>query len=214
MNMGASAVATEQRSRDPERTRARLIECAFREIRERGFEGASLDRILADTGVTKGALYHHFGSKAELLHAVIDEAIAGMIEERWLAALARSEDPISELRAGIVGTAGSLTDEDIAWGCPLNNITQEMAATDDELRAHVERLYSGWRDSIAAALERGQKAGNVRGDVDPAGAAAFIVAGIEGLAGTTKSHRSRAIAGATLQEFVRYLEGMRPLETG
>ncbi|MCH8053235.1 MAG: 2-C-methyl-D-erythritol 2,4-cyclodiphosphate synthase [Planctomycetes bacterium] len=60
------------RTRDPEGTRALLVENAFREIHAHGYAGASLDRILANSGVTKGALYHHFKSKADLLHAVID----------------------------------------------------------------------------------------------------------------------------------------------
>ena len=52
------------RTRDPEGTRAILVESAFREIHAHGYAGASLDRILANSGVTKGALYHHFKSKA------------------------------------------------------------------------------------------------------------------------------------------------------
>ncbi|MCH7890745.1 MAG: helix-turn-helix transcriptional regulator [Gemmatimonadetes bacterium] len=67
------------RKRDPEGTRALLVENAFREIHAHGYAGASLDRILASSGVTKGALYHHFKSKADLLHAVIDDAIRPMV---------------------------------------------------------------------------------------------------------------------------------------
>ncbi len=52
------------RKRDPEGTRALLVETAFREIHAHGYGGASLDRILTNAGVTKGALYHHFKSKS------------------------------------------------------------------------------------------------------------------------------------------------------
>ncbi len=85
------------RTRDPEGTRARLVENAFREIHAHGYAGASLDRILASSGVTKGALYHHFKSKADLLHAVIDEALMPRVVERWLEPLRESDDPIRAL---------------------------------------------------------------------------------------------------------------------
>ena len=85
------------RPRDPEGTRALLVENAFREIHAHGYGKASLDRILGNSGVTKGALYHHFENKADLLHAVIDEAIRPMVFERWLKPLQESDDPIRAL---------------------------------------------------------------------------------------------------------------------
>ena len=44
--------------RDPERTRERLLQAAFREVHRSGFQSASIDAILATTNVTKGALYY------------------------------------------------------------------------------------------------------------------------------------------------------------
>ena len=55
-----------RRTRDPERTRERLLQAAFREIHRSGFQSASIDTILAATNVTKGALYYHFESKEAL----------------------------------------------------------------------------------------------------------------------------------------------------
>ena len=54
------------RWRDPERTRERLLQAAFREVYRSGFQSARLDAVLATGGVTKGALYYHFGSKEAL----------------------------------------------------------------------------------------------------------------------------------------------------
>jgi TetR/AcrR family transcriptional repressor of nem operon len=55
-----------RRTRDPERTRERLLQAAFREIHRSGFQSAGIDAILAATKVTKGALYYHFESKEAL----------------------------------------------------------------------------------------------------------------------------------------------------
>jgi len=55
-----------RRTRDPERTRERLLQAAFREIHRSGFQSAGIDTILAATNVTKGALYYHFESKEAL----------------------------------------------------------------------------------------------------------------------------------------------------
>src|ERR1700755_3535966 len=88
-----------RRTRDPERTRERLLQAAFREIHRSGFQSASIDTILAATNVTKGALYYHFESKEALGHAIIDEVIATFPRDSGLLPLQRSEDknPIDAL---------------------------------------------------------------------------------------------------------------------
>ena len=53
-------------AKNPDLTRAKLLEAGFQEVYEHGFRSASIDSILARAGVTKGALYHHFSSKQAL----------------------------------------------------------------------------------------------------------------------------------------------------
>lgn len=54
-------------------TRARLVAAARARFVADGYDAASLARVLADAGVSKGALYHHFPSKDALFAAVFDE---------------------------------------------------------------------------------------------------------------------------------------------
>lgn len=72
------------RQRCPESTRQRLLDAAHREMYEHGFQAASLERILADTGLTKGALYHHFGTKQALGVAVVEEVIGARLRREWI----------------------------------------------------------------------------------------------------------------------------------
>ena len=87
------------RRRQPDRTRARLVEVGFEEIYRHGFQSAGLDTIVERAGVTKGALYHHFPSKLELGYAVLDEVIGGFTDERWLKPIAGDGDPIDAIIA-------------------------------------------------------------------------------------------------------------------
>jgi AcrR family transcriptional regulator len=87
------------RVRAPEATRERLVTAAFEEIHRHGYQGAALDTILANAGVTKGALYHHFSSKRDLFAAVF----AGeqeRLSEAIVAAYQRREDSWEAFEAG------------------------------------------------------------------------------------------------------------------
>jgi AcrR family transcriptional regulator len=59
-----------------------LIHAAIEEFARRGFDGASLNRILDAAGMSKGQLYHHFTSKEDLFLSLVDWSIAE--KGRWL----------------------------------------------------------------------------------------------------------------------------------
>ena len=199
-----------RRTRDPEATRENLLCCAFQEIYEHGYAGASLDRILANSGVTKGALYHHFGSKADLAHAVIDEVIRPFVLERWVEPLREADDPITTVIETCATLMSGMTDKEMACGCPLNNLAQELTNSDEEFREHIVAVFDEWRSGIADAFARGVELGTVRSDVDPAAIGAFRVAGIEGMATTAKSSRDRPLAMSVGKTFSQFLESLRP----
>ncbi|MBV6658414.1 MAG: TetR/AcrR family transcriptional regulator [Devosiaceae bacterium] len=54
-------------------TRAKLLAAARRAFAEHGYAGTSMDELCEDAGLTRGALYHQFGSKKALLEAVVEE---------------------------------------------------------------------------------------------------------------------------------------------
>ena len=198
------------RTRDPEGTRALLVENAFREVHAQGYAGASLDSILANSGLTKGALYHHFESKADLLHAVIDEAIGPMVVKRWLQPLQESDDPIRTLAESTRNMVVDATPQELHCGCPLNNLTQELAGADEDFRKHLKRIADDWRAGIRTAFERGQAAGNVRKEVDAAAVASLVFATYQGLIGSVKTSRDQDAVNDGLSVFLDLLEGLRP----
>src|ERR1700726_1911083 len=153
-----------RRTRDPERTRERLLQADFREIHRSGFQSGGIDTILAATNVTKGALYYHFESKEALGYAIIEEIVAEITKDRWLRPLEQSEDknPIDAL-IGIV-QAIPARPRDVKRGCPLVNLTQEMSQLDEQFRKRLERIFHAWQEGIAMALRRGQHQGTVRRD--------------------------------------------------
>lgn len=63
-------------------TRTRLLEAAARVYAAHGFAGATLDDVAEAAGLTKGALYGHFGSKDKLLVALMEEYLAAEIAEQ------------------------------------------------------------------------------------------------------------------------------------
>jgi AcrR family transcriptional regulator len=70
------------RSARKAQTRARLLQAAASVYARRGFGGATLDEVAAEAGFTKGAVYAHFGSKENLLIALLEEHLAQQLVEQ------------------------------------------------------------------------------------------------------------------------------------
>jgi TetR/AcrR family transcriptional regulator, transcriptional repressor for nem operon len=194
--------------KNPIQTRERLLTAAFSEIYTTGFQGSDLNSILGRAGVTKGALYHHFGSKEALGHAVIDQFIAKITSDKWLAPLDDVDDPIDALIGIVEGT--SFTEDDVAGGCPLNNLAQEMSPVDDGFRLRLNRLFGEWIGGVSDALRLGQANGKVRRDIDAREAAMFMVAAYEGFISLAKTAQDPALLRTGVRQVVVYLNGLRP----
>lgn len=197
-------------TRAPGETRRRLLEAAFEEFFRHGFQAGSLDAIVARAGVTKGALYHHFPDKASLGYAVLDEVVREPLLSAYLDPLADAdEDPLAALQAVLRQRADAFIGGGIELGCPLNNLTQEMAPLDEGFRRRVAETLETWTRAFADALERAQERGHVRADVDARRVAALIVAAIEGSFGMAKADASVDTLRANLETMAGLLDGLR-----
>jgi AcrR family transcriptional regulator len=208
----ASHTAKRARTREPDVTREKLLGAAFEEIYRHGFQAASLDAILAGAGVTKGALYHHFPNKSALGYAVVDEVIAPIVLTDWLNGFAApGADPIDALHDALRNKFATIARAGhVPFGCPLNNLAQEMSPVEEAFRAKVNAVFDSWRLGFTRALERGQADGTVRRDIDAAKTAAFIIAAAEGSFGIAKSANSPELLGASLDVLHDFVESLRP----
>lgn len=66
--------------RDPDRTKARILDAAAREFVQHGFDGASLADVAKRARASKQLILHHFASKEELFHAVLEEKFRAALE--------------------------------------------------------------------------------------------------------------------------------------
>lgn len=77
--------------------RTQIIEITVKEILNGGVAGCALNQIIKRSALSKGAFYHYFPSKDDLLGAVIEEFLAREMNRIWLKPLARSGAGKAEL---------------------------------------------------------------------------------------------------------------------
>ena len=193
-----------------EDTRKRIMQTAFNEFYRCGFQGASLNRIVAEASTTKGALFHHFRGKADLGLAVVDEILFPEVRSVWVDPLNQSDDPIRTITDIMTRMAEECSGDRLCQGCPLNNLAQEMSPLDEEFRLRLEQIYAAWRGAIEASFTRGISAGNIDSAVNPKEIAAFMVACFAGTIGTAKNAQDPNIMALSGAALMKYMETLRP----
>lgn len=173
-------------------TRQQLLQSAYCEMHQHGFQGASITKILASTALTKGALYHHFPTKHALGLAVIDEIIAPQLDNLVFQPLLTSQQPVTKLLEIIAGVETFMGEEGIKLGCPLNNLMQEMSPLDDQFRHHLNTILEAWQQAVYMAFEQGQQQHVIKAEVDIKAAALFVISAWEGCFSIAKNKQSPA----------------------
>jgi AcrR family transcriptional regulator len=195
-----------KRSRDPEKTRAHILEVAFHEIHQHGFQGVSIDRIIKKTNVTKGAFFHYFATKNDLGYTIVDELLREMILDRWIRPLAAYNNPVQGILNRFRKLADDMSDEDIVRGCPLNNLTQEMSSVDSVFHEKLQAVMLLWIDETERYLTKAQNDGYLRKTTNTRRLAEFIVTVQEGTFAMAKTMNDRKIFSSLYSSLKNYLD--------
>lgn len=140
----------------------RLLAAATRLFAEQGYDRTSVQEIVRAAGVTKGALYHYFGSKDDLLHEVYGRVLR--LQQERLDAFAGADAPVErrlrDAAADVVVTTIENLDDTKIFFRSMHHLGPEKLK---QVRAERRRYHERFR----ALVEEGQRSG-VFGSATPA----------------------------------------------
>lgn len=159
--------------------RAQIVDEAYRAFATRGYHGSSLREIAASAGIGLSSLQHHFADKEELLLAVLArrDELGGVLDDAENNTARTDDGPFPER---IVDRARS--NERVPGLIALYSVLAAEGVTDGHPgRAYFTERYSGLREAYTREFTEVREQGGLRDGVDPALAAATVVALWEGI---------------------------------
>jgi len=192
-----------------DKTREQILEAAYVEIHSQGFRAASLGNILKNTGLTKGALYHHFPNKQALGYAVFDEIIVPESQEKWTRLQNPKNNPIDVLLEIGQELLDEASFETIQLGSPICNLIQEMSSVDEGFQQRFAEFQNEWRKQLATAILRGQENKMIISNVNSESIASFLIAIYDGAASVGKATHDIQEYENCVKEMSRYLNNLR-----
>ncbi len=181
-------------------TRERLIDAAMTRLAEAGPD-ASFEAIAADVGVTKGALYHHFGSKERLVEEVYKEAIR---RHSGQVVAASSEGSGRDRLHGLIAESARLYGSGTPFYRLLLRLHVEAGTSRPHLAPIARRVQARQRAYMTEIVSEGQRDGSIRADVSASALGQTVNAALQGfLVQQVEPERAQRQAA---QEFGEVLE--------
>lgn len=165
----------------------RIVEAFWRG----GYEGTSVDDLVAATGLKRGSLYNAFGDKEAMFLAALDR-YAGRLMDPVRQALA-DPNPRRGLADVMEAYIALMEDQSCPRGCLAVGACAELGGRDDALGRRVAAELVQAEVDLTAAIARWQSAGRLRSDRDPRQLARFLASLVQGMATV---HKATGDAGA------------------
>src|SRR3954468_8790028 len=148
--MAVATPSPNSRARQKAATREALLAAGRTVFVRDGYQRASLDRVAAVAGFTKGAVYGNFATKADLLLAIYEERSAARAE--LITSVAAAASDLEDLRRRMVADWRHVVERERGWSLLLIEFWVH-AAREPKLRGRLRMAHLQVREAITTALE-------------------------------------------------------------
>jgi len=184
-------------------TREEIIRKGAELIHAQGFNATGLQQILQTAGIPKGSFYFYFKSKEDFGLEIIDyfNAIISGIFARYLND--KKIPPLKRLEKLLDFYAAAFQKSGYSLGCPIGNLSLELADTNERLRVHLVSVIETLISQIELCLKDAKRDKSISASLNTADTARFIFHGFEGAI----LHMKVVKGIEPFQTFRRYLAG-------
>ncbi len=198
------------RTRDPERTRERILDAAQALILDHGFGATTVDAVVTRAGITKGAFFHHFGSKADLARALVERYALldrQLLEHHLGRARKLAADPLQQvlILIGLYEEEFEALDEPFP-GCLFASYIYENKLFDEGTLEVLREATLMWRAVVRDLLEKVAAVHPPRVPVDIESLADLFYALTEGSYIMTKTLGDKTLLARHARHLKTYLE--------
>jgi AcrR family transcriptional regulator len=183
-------------------TRDRIVDEAATLIFGTGVAGTSLDDVRAAANVSKSQLYHYFADKDDLVHAVIDHTVQGVLDAQ---PRLHSLSSWTAIREWLDDLVTAQVERRAIGGCPIGSLAGQLSGRDEVGRQRLAEGFARWEAPLRDGLSQMRSAGKLRRSADPARLATATLASIEGGLVLTQTRRDPGQLEIALDAAYAYL---------
>jgi len=192
-------------------TRQLLIDKGYELINMYGYHATSVDRIINEVNLTKGAFYYHFENKHQFVSVIIKERMEKEIHSEFIEPINLRGNPIfimTDLLQEKLINDKSLTPQ---LGSPLINFIVELShePNDYDLQIQLKEILDQWKVALINLLYRGIEDGYLDRHINTEPVAEFIINSLEGVRTLKRTTNDKSLFFNYIEQFKNYLDTLK-----
>ena len=161
-------------------TRLEIIEQGARIMHKKGFNNTGIKEILDAANVPKGSFYHYFKNKEDFGLNILDHYAQFFVTKAETLMNETGEPPLKRLKKLFDEFLDFFEHNDCELGCPIGNLSQEMADLNPSFRIKLDKIFQMMRHPVKKMLDQTVQRGELSDFLDTHETAEFIINSWEG----------------------------------
>lgn len=175
----------------------------------KGYNNTSLDDILKELSLSKGAFYYHFDSKQDFFIQIIQNLLVRKVYSMLIEPIEGHDNPLELITNCFEEALETAVHNEMDYGFLLSNYINEFNGRNAKIMGHLNEILRVWEVALVSAIQRGKFNGYIDRHVDSEGVAIYLMSSYIGIrtlmVETTPSARKYRFM-AQLRQYFKALE--------
>lgn len=175
---------------------------------EKGYYNTSLDDILTELNLSKGAFYHHFKSKEDYFITIVQNLMVQKVYALLVEPLDTFENPLPIIVESLENALEPGRQNEMAYGFMLNDFLTEFHKRNEEISRYLKDIINVWEVNLVSVLKKGKVDGHIARHVDCEGVATYIIASFMGMRTLMMDSSNRQLKYQYIQQLKQYFKSL------
>ncbi|RTE54854.1 TetR/AcrR family transcriptional regulator [Arenibacter aquaticus] len=175
---------------------------------QKGYYNTSVDDILKELSLSKGAFYYHFQSKEEFFISIVQNLLFRKIYSALIEPIEGEEDPLNKIALCFDNALETAEHNFLDYGFVLSNFITEFNGKNPEIMNYLQDILKVWEVNLVTALQKGKTDGYVSRHIDSEAVASYLISSYIGVRTLMVEGNSKILRYKHIQQLRQYLKSM------
>ncbi|NAS10961.1 TetR/AcrR family transcriptional regulator [Poritiphilus flavus] len=148
---------------------------------KQGYYNTSIDDILKELSLSKGAFYHHFESKEDFFIQIVENLVVRKMYSMLIEPIEGPDNPLELITNCFENALETAVHNELDFGFVLGNFLNEFNGRNPKIMKHLSDIIKVWEVNLVSSIQRGKFNGYVNRHIDSEGVAVFLMSSYIGI---------------------------------
>jgi len=179
----------------------------------KGYYNTSVDDVLKELSLSKGAFYYHFDSKEDFFIQIIENLLVRKVYSMLIEPIEGQDNPLDMITKCFDNALETAVHNELDFGFVMGNFVSEFNGKNDNIMKHLNDILKIWEVNLVTAIKNGKFNGYIDRHVDAEGVALFLMSSYIGVRTLMAESTPSARKYRFMAQLRQYFKGMEVIQS-